>query len=94
MKTRIAAGMIVQITSSRWLPWKYWAWRTGLPSASRSSAKRYWAHDQDDLGADEDDAGDPEDDHEEAVDLPAEGRDHVRRARLPRGSHQSGENGA
>ena len=43
MKTRMAAGMIVQITSSRWLPWKYWALRTGLPWASSSSAKRYVA---------------------------------------------------
>ena len=86
--------MIVQITSSRWLPWKYWAGRTGLPWASSSSANRYWAHDQHDLGADEDDARDPEDDHEEAVDLPAEGRDHVRRAVPATGTHQSGENGA
>ena len=38
--------------------------------------------------------GDPEDDEEEAVDLPAERRDDVRRAAAPSGSHQSGENGA
>src|SRR5256885_16756905 len=29
MKTRMADGMIVQTTSSRWLPWKYWAFRPG-----------------------------------------------------------------
>ena len=29
MKTRIDAGMMVQMTSRRWLPWKYWATRPG-----------------------------------------------------------------
>ena len=87
--------MIVQITSSRWLPWKYWAGRTGLPWASSSSANRYWRPDQHDLGADEDDARDPEDDQEQAVDLPAEGRDRRADVGPPAlGSHQSGANGA
>ena len=77
MNTRMAAGMIVQITSSRWLPWKYWAARTGRPSASFSIHEPIGDPDQDHLRPDEDDPGDDQDDQEQAVDFPAEGRDDV-----------------
>ena len=77
MKTRMAAGMIVQITSRRWLPWKYWPRGTGWPWASFWSAYRYEHPDQDHLGSDEHDPRDDENDQEKTVDFPTKRRDDV-----------------